>query len=527
MTAQHMGVHLHCYQPDRRDPVTGLYPVQESAVDFGRRFGKNYSNWNEAVCDRSYRPLGNVPILENGRFVEHMNVYRYASFNFGATLLDWMALHATDVLAKVIEGDRFSVGRTGHGNAVAQCYNHLIMPLATVRDQRVQVVWGIRNFEHYFGRLPSIMWLPECGVDHATLRTLFEKGVRVIGTVLSPHQAWRIREDGSHDWQEVNERIDPSRPYKYEVGPGQFVTIVFYDKPVSQAVAFEHLTDDGKRFLDRLYGAFNSTRWHDQFVLVATDGETYGHHVPFGDMALGWVLKQLSQDPRINLTNPAAFVADHPATAWVQLHEPSAWSCPHGVGRWERNCGCQEGGQPGWNQEWRYPLRQSLNWLKSEIDRQFEAVGCKLFRVDPWDALEEYITVLTGETSPEEFVRARGKSELGKSEIETAHRLLEMERFGQLMFTSCGWYFTELSGIETVQNLESAAQAMFLAHQNEPGLDLESDFLERFAKAQSNINVRLWRGIDAPSRLADGRDIWESLVRPKINERRREGALAA
>src|SRR5579883_2106668 len=302
MATKNMGVHLHCYQPDRKDPRTGLYPRQDSAVEFGRRNGKNYNNWNDAVCDRSYRTLGHTPIKAGDQVLEWVNIYRYASFNFGATLLDWMALHAQDVLANVIDGDKFSVARTGHGNAMAQCYNHLIMPLASTRDQRIQVAWGMGNFAHYFGRQPQMMWLPECAVNRCTLKTLYDMGIRA--TILSPHQAWRIRENGSNDWHEVNASIDPSRPYKYEVGPGQFITIVFYDKNISQAVAFEKLTNDGRKFLDRLYSAFNDSRWHDQFVCTATDGETYGHHVPFGDMALAWVLKEIEKDPSVNLTNP-------------------------------------------------------------------------------------------------------------------------------------------------------------------------------------------------------------------------------
>jgi alpha-amylase/alpha-mannosidase (GH57 family) len=499
-------VHGHFYQPPRENPWLEAVELQDSAHP--------YHDWNERITAECYAPNAHSRVLDAECRIERIvNNYSRISFNFGPTLLSWMKEKAPDVYAAIQRADKKSQGRfSGHGSAIAQCYNHLIMPLANARDKQTQVAWGIRDFEARFGRAPEGMWLPECGVDVASLEALAQFGIQF--TVLSPFQASRVRPLDGGEWEDVNGgRIDPSRAYRVRLPSGHSIAVFFYDAPVAQAVAFERLLTDGGRFADRLMGACNDSRTWDQLIHVATDGESYGHHFRYGDMALAYALKTIESNSDVRLTVYGEYLESHPPTDEVELHEPSAWSCSHGVDRWRRDCGCNSGGHAGWNQAWREPLRNALDWLRDQLAPMYEEKGKELLK-NPWDARDDYINVIL-DRSPEnikQFLSRHAAHPLDDREKGIALRMLEAQRHALLMYTSCGWFFDELSGLETVQVIQYAARAVQLAR-DLWDKDLEPGFVERLAEAKSNIPEN-----------SDGRVIYEKFVKPAIVTRETVGA---
>ena len=491
-------IHGHFYQPPRENPWLESIELQDSAAP--------YHDWNERITAECYAPNASARILNGeGRIEEITSNYSKISFNFGPTLLAWMKEKTPDVHEAVVAADKLSRERySGHGSAIAQVYNHMILPLAHARDKVTQVIWGIRDFEHRFGRLPEGMWLSETAADTETLQTLADHGIQF--TILSPYQASRTRELGKRNWRDVNGgQIDPTRPYMIRLPSGKKLTVFFYDGPVSRAVAFEGLLVSGEKFASRVMSAFDDSRQWDQLVNIATDGESYGHHHKQGEMALAYALQYIEQHQLAKLTNYAEYLEKHPPTHEVQIHEKSAWSCSHGVDRWMTDCGCSSGGHREWNQAWRAPLRQSLDWLRDELAPLFEAKTLEFLR-EPWKARNEYITVIL-DRSPENvdrYMRANAVRELDEQEKVTVLRLMELQRHAMLMYTSCGWFFDELSGLESVQVVRYAARALQLA-QTVLGKDLEPAFLERFEAAKSNL-----------PQARDGRVIYENYVKPAI-----------
>ena len=498
-------IHGHFYQPPRENPWLEAIERQDSAYP--------YHDWNERITSESYAPNAVSRILDGkGRIRELSNNYERISFNFGPTLLHWMEDHAPDTYQAVLDADRRSIERFGgHGSALAQVYNHMIMPLANERDQRTQVIWGIRDFRHRFGRDPEGMWLAETAADTASLEALAEQGVRF--TVLAPNQAAAVRPlaagaegtgngvasgEGGHDatqgatgeggWRDVSGgRVDPTRPYRVELPSGREIVVFFYDGPISRAVAFEGLLRDGDRFAGRLLDMFDTRRDWPQLGHIATDGETYGHHHRHGDMALARALRVIEELEDVELINYGAYLDLHPPTHEARIVEAASWSCAHGVDRWRANCGCATGGRPEWNQEWRKPLRDALDWLRDEIAPSYEAAAAELVE-DPWGARDDYIEVIL-ERDPgpiTTFLEAHAKRELTAEEGVRLTKLLELQRHAMLMYTSCGWFFDELSGIETVQVIQYAGRAIQLA-QETLGIDPEPGFLERLDRARSNL----------------------------------------
>jgi alpha-amylase/alpha-mannosidase (GH57 family) len=485
-------IHGHFYQPPRENPWLEAVEVQDSAAPD--------HDWNERITRECYAPNTRSRIMDGeGRIVHLLNNYAWMSFNFGPTLLSWMEEHAPNVLRGIVEADRVSRERYGgHGNALAQVYNHVIMPLASPRDKVTQVRWGVADFQHRFGRDPEGMWLAETAADTPTLEVLAEAGIRF--TVLSPAQAKQWRRLGAETWEELPGGIDPSRAYLCRLPSGRTINLFFYDGNISRQVAFERLLNRGEEFLSRLMNGFDERRGHPQLMHIATDGESYGHHHPFGDMALAYVLDQFSRHPEVKLTNYGEFLERYPPEWEVEIHEQSAWSCAHGVERWRSNCGCRMRGD--WHQEWRAPLRQALDRLKERLDTLFAALGRQCF-ADPWAVRDAYIEVILDRK--EETVRAfftqHGYPDLDDSLIRDGLRLLEMQRHGMLMFTSCGWFFDEVSGLETTQCLRYAGRALQLARQF--GRDFEEEFVGLLEKAPSNIPF-----------FNSGRGVWEQLIRP-------------
>jgi len=473
-------IHAHLYQPPRENPWLEEVEQQDTAYP--------YHDWNERITAECYEPNTASRMLDDDRrIIEIVNNYEHISFNFGPTLLSWMERHSPETYRAVLEADKRSLERfNGHGNAIAQVYNHVIMPLANVRDKRTQILWGIEDFRRRFGRDPEGMWLAETAVDTQTLELLAEHGITF--TILAPGQAAKVRKIGEKRWHDVaGAKIDPKCAYTCPLPSGKSIQLFFYDGPTSQQIAFAGLLDNGEFFAKKLLSLFGPDDGTAQLVHVATDGETYGHHHRFGDMALAYCLYRLEQDKTLELVNYGRFLELHPPVHEVQIVEDSSWSCFHGVERWRSGCGCNSGMHPGWTQEWRAPLRGALDWLRDNLSQVFEENARGLLR-DPWAARDAYIRVVA-DRSPEvvdAFLKEQALKELSAPEQGKVLSLLEMQRNAMLMFTSCGWFFDEISGIETVQIMQYAARAMQLAQQVS-SVALEEAFIGILERAPSNI----------------------------------------
>jgi alpha-amylase/alpha-mannosidase (GH57 family) len=488
---RYLCIHGHFYQPPRENPWLEAIELQDSAAP--------YHDWNERVTAECYAPNSAARILDaDSRIAKIVNNYASMSFNFGPTLLSWLKDKAPDTYQSILDADRLSKQRfSGHGSALAQCYNHMIMPLANARDKLTQVIWGIEDFRFRFGRDPEGMWLPETAVDLETLDVLAGHGIKF--TILAPSQAKSVNETDV-----TGQRIDPARAYRQKLGSGRSIDLFFYDGPVSQAVAFERLLDNGERFASRLLDALSDQREGPQLAHIATDGETYGHHHPFGDMALAYALDHVESSGLAKVTNYAEFLEQHPSEMDVEILENTAWSCVHGVERWAANCGCNSGGHPEWNQEWRAPLRAALDWLRDEIAPRYEKMAARYFK-DPWAARNNYIQVILdrSQASKERFAAANFRRKtLQRSDRVTIWKLLEMQRHAMLMYTSCGWFFDELSGIETVQVIQYAGRVAELAGELF-GEAIEERFVRKLALAKSNL-----------ANHRDGARIFEEFVKP-------------
>jgi alpha-amylase/alpha-mannosidase (GH57 family) len=489
-------IHCHFYQPPRENPWLEAVEVQDSAYP--------YHDWNQRVTAECYGPNSAARILDGeGRIANIVNNYSKISFNVGPTLLSWLEDNAADVYRRILYADKVSQeAHSGHGSAMAQAYNHMIMPLANARDKRTQVLWGLADFESRFGRKPEGMWLPETAVDLETLDIMAELGIRY--TILSPFQARRARRIGRKAWRDLEGgQVDPSMPYSIRLPSGRKITLFFYDGPVSQAVAFQKLLDKGEYLAARLTQAFSEERDWPQLVHIATDGETYGHHRAHGDMALAYAVEHIEANEIAKLTNYGEYLERHPPFREAEIFENSSWSCVHGVERWRGNCGCNSGMHAGWNQEWRAPLREALDWLRDVLASQYEQRGGQLFR-DAWAARDRYIDVLLNRASynVRAFLEREQAYPLSEIEAIQACKLLEIQRHAMLMYTSCGWFFDELSGIETVQVLKYAARALQLSEELF-GAPLEASFLERLEKAKSNLPEN-----------SNGRRVYEKFVQP-------------
>ena len=475
-------IHGHFYQPPRENPWLDAVEMQDSAAPF--------HDWNERITAECYGPNASSRILDDrDRIVKIVNNYSSISYNFGPTLLSWMEIHTPETYRAIISADAHSAARFGgHGSAIAQAYNHMILPLAGERDVRTQVRWGMRDFEIRFGRKAEGMWLPETAVDVLTLEALALE--QVAFTILEPHQARRYRLLGSAEWTETSGGLDPTRPYLCRLPSGRSIAIFFYDGPISRAIAFERLLARGELFAHRLLSAFSDTRDHTQLINVATDGETYGHHHRFGDMALAYALDYIESNGLAQLTNYGQFLELYPPTHEVEINELTSWSCVHGVERWRSDCGCSTGGSAGWNQQWRGPLRAALDWLREQLDPIFVAQAGALFS-DPWAVRDGYIDVVLDRTdeATEAFLTRHAGRKLNDSEVMTALELLEMQRHCMLMYTSCGWFFSDISGIETVQVLHYAGRAMQLAEKLS-GRQLTEELMTRLEPARSNLPER-------------------------------------
>ncbi len=500
-------VHAHFYQPPRENPWLESIEVQDSAYP--------YHDWNERVTAECYAPNAEARILNgDGRIKTIFNNYAKISFNFGPTLLSWMEKATPEIYATIQASDHESRPQhSGHGSAMAQAYNHAIMPLANARDKKTQVIWGIADFKHRFGRAPEGMWLPEAAVDLESLDALAQNGI--LFTILSPYSAKRVRQIGGTKWKDISGgRIDPSRAYKISLPSGRNISVFFYDGPASRAVAFENILASGEAFANRLLGTYSDERTWPQLAHIATDGETYGHHKPHGDMALAYALHYIESNGLARLTNYGEFLELFKPTHEAEIFENSSWSCAHGVERWRSNCGCNSGGHADWNQDWRAPLRQALDWLRDAAAPVFQLRGGELFK-DAWAARDDYVRVILSRSKETacDFLHMHLKGQRTPEEHITALKLLELQRHLMLMYTSCGWFFDELSGIETVQVIQYAGRAVQLAEEIAKGRRFEEEFVARLSQAKSNIPEN-----------GDGRKVYEKFVKPAMLDLKRVGA---
>jgi alpha-amylase/alpha-mannosidase (GH57 family) len=398
---------------------------------------------------------------------------------------------------------------------MAQSYNHIILPLANERDKETEILWGIADFEKRFQRKPEGMWLPETAVNNATLRVLIKHGIRYI--ILSPFQALRVRPFEGKKWVDVSQgRIDITQPYRCFIkdasakkGSNQFIDIFFYEGAISKDVAFGDLLRNGNIFCDRLAQIYQSSKKRPQLIHIATDGETYGHHKKFSEMALAYALSQGFDSRGLEIINYGTFLKRFPPVEEVDIDEGlkgegTSWSCAHGVGRWKEDCGCSTGGRPGWNQKWRKPLREALDLLRDELSLLFEREGEGIFK-DVWEARNGYIHVLFVR-SPDEikkFFDRYGRGELDRERKIRGLRLLEMETHALQMYTSCGWFFADVSGLETLIVFQHAARAVELAEEL-TGQEIEKGFLKHLTEAKSNL-----------PEMENGKQVYERLVKPR------------
>jgi alpha-amylase/alpha-mannosidase (GH57 family) len=505
-------IHGHFYQPPRENPWTGEVDVEASAAPF--------HDWNERVHAECYQP--NIAVRVGNMGEERIvNNYELLSFDFGPTLLTWLEREHPDTYDQIIAADAESVRRRGgHGNAIAQAYGHAILPLCNEHDRRTQVRWGVADFRHRYKREPESLWLPETACNDDVLDLLIDEGLRFV--ILAPQQARRVRKSrtgipagpdkpealpADDEWLGVaGGKIDTSVAYSYfhRDKSGRSIAVFFYDPALAQAIAFEQALTSSSSLVDRFARAAGGS---DQLVNVATDGESYGHHHKFGELCLAHALEIDAPARGFRITNYGEYLDEHPPVSEVEINagdegKGTSWSCVHGVSRWRSDCGCHTGGEAGWNQAWRTPLRKALDYLRDEAAVHFEATREELF-VDPWTARDGAIELLLDQMkSREAFVANHAPRPLAPGAQEKALVYLEMQRNLLLMYASCGWFFNDIAGIEPVQVMKYAARAMDLMDQ----LGLPSPrerFLEILSDAQSN-----------QAEMGNGADIYRRLVEP-------------
>lgn len=496
MSKRYVCIHGHFYQPPRENAWLEAVEMQESAYPA--------HDWNDRITRECYATNARARLLDSeGKIIRAVSNYERMSFNFGPTLLAWMKDAAPDTYRRIIESDSAAAARfEGHGSAIAQGFNHTILPLCNDRDRRTQVLWGVRDFESRFGRKPEGMWMPETAACTPTLEALAEFGIKF--TIMAPRQCAAVKPLEGAEWHNLTEGVDPTRAYLCKLPSGKSIAVFFYDGPVSQGVAFEGLLNSGDRFAERIKEGFHDARPHDELMHIGTDGESYGHHHRHGEMALAAALEQLENDPSIQLINYALYLKRHPPQFEARIHENSSWSCIHGVERWRSDCGCNSG-REGCHQRWRAPLRETFDWLRDTVAPHFEKLGATLFN-DPWAARDAYIRVILDRSHEEInlFFAENARRALDSKERTTALRLMELQRHAMLMYTSCAWFFDDIAGLETVQVIQYAARVLQLA-KVALGLDLEPEFLDRLGCITGSDR-------NAP----DARAVFDKCVRPSM-----------
>jgi len=508
MINKYFCLHGHFYQPPRENPSLNIIEPQKSAFPF--------NDWNERITEECYYPNAFAGIYSENKIIKILNNYEYMSFNFGPTLLSWLEQHSVLTYNRILEADIKSRQRfNGHGNAIAQVYNHIIMPLATTRDKIIQIEWGLKDFEKRFNRAAEGMWLAETAADNETLELLADYGIKF--TILSPYQAKAILEN--NNWfNKTAETLDFRKPYKLRFSNNREIIIIFYEAELSKAVAFENLLTDAHIFMDRISAKFYDSR-DLQLLTIATDGETYGHHKKFGELALSYLFDNIEALKNIKICNIPYFLELYNSEIpEVNIHEKSAWSCAHGVGRWSGVCGCKIA-HDNWNQKWRYHLRKAMNVLKEKIDILFDEQLAELTNLEPHEIfklLADYGNLIS--LTPTEYMKQIPKFleeyKITKNKDKII-KLLEIQKNALFMFTSCGWFFDDISGIEAQQILRYAMFAIRLSA-DYFDVDLEKEFIDILSAANSNLEE-----------YGTGEDIYNNYIKKDFYEETLIAAVAS
>jgi alpha-amylase/alpha-mannosidase (GH57 family) len=494
-------IHGHFYQPPRENPWTGFIDDQSSAYP--------YANWNERIYRECYKPNAYARIYDgtSGEVEDIVNNYEFINFNFGPTLFSWIERYHQRIYQKILQAEKKSLELfSGHSNAIAQVYNHIILPLASERDKRTQIRWGIMDYEYRFNHKPEAMWLSETACNDDTLSCLIDEQLSYV--ILAPQQAWHVRplNNSSLPWVDVsNGDIDTGMPYRYfqRNGSGKFIDIFFYNANIAKLIAFDGALASSQSLVSKLL----QFKGNGNLVQIATDGESYGHHTKFGDRTLAYALKVEALKAGFYITNYGEFLEKNPPIMEVEIksgknEEGTSWSCIHGVDRWKDDCGCHTGGGKNWNQQWRMPLRQALDFLRDYIAQLFESQKGILFQ-EPWESRDAYMkTLLDARISKEGFILSQAPKKISDVEIIQALTWLEIQRNGMFMYTSCAWFFNDISGIETVQVLKYAERIFDLLE----CLNIETkkeEFLAMLSLAKSNI-----------SEFGNGATIYNRFVQP-------------
>jgi alpha-amylase/alpha-mannosidase (GH57 family) len=450
-------IHGHFYQPPRESPWTGLIGNEPSAAPF--------PNWNERILSECYNANAQAQIME-GTVVYIRNDYETLSFNFGPTLCSWLQMHGKAAYRAIRRADELSAQRRdGHGNAVAQAYNHSILPLLDDRCRELQIAWGTQDFATRFGRPPEGIWLPECAVDAETLATVarLRIGFVMLGGDQGPFSRGG-RDCGPFLWRhnELN------------------VTIFRFDRELSGGIAFTDMLRDGAGLASTLADAALALD-PGQALLIATDGETFGHHKRTGAAELARAIRLLEGRDDVVVTNCAEYLANHPAVGTFEIHSPSAWSCAHGVERWRSNCGCRIDSNV--DQGWREPLRAAMDFVRNHCDAIYDRFAAPLV-ADSWAALKEAAGLFVDPSAAaqeEFFARHRARDEMAHDQLL---RLFEMERAAHAALTSCAWFFDDFGGLEGRVALRWAARAVELAGELVPSI--EPEVLHQLRSIRSN-----------------------------------------
>lgn len=450
-------LHGHFYQPPRQSPWTGLIANEPGAAPF--------ANWNERILSECYNANAHAHIME-GRVVHIRNNYEQINFDFGPTLISWLETHGKAAYRAIRRGDELSVkSRHGHGNAMAQAYNHSILPLLDERSRELQIEWGIQDFAYRFARRPEGIWLPECAADDDTLASVARAGMRfVILAADQGHFSSTGREAGPFLWRRGDESLAVFR----------------FDRELSGRIAFSDFLRDGAALAESfVQGA--AALPPGAALLIATDGETFGHHKRTGAAELARALAILAETDGIVVTNCAEYLAAHPVQGSFRIDGATSWSCAHGVERWRSNCGCRLDGHG--SQEWRAPLRSAMEFVKNHADAIYERFATPLVS-DAWAALKESARLFI-DVNPavreEFFVRFKARDEAAR---ERMLRLLELVRAGHATLTSCAWFFDDFGGPEGRVVLRWAARAVELAAEFTPSI--EPELLEQLRQIHSN-----------------------------------------
>lgn len=495
---RYLTIHGHFYQPPRENPWTGEIEIQKSAAPS--------HDWNERILKECYDPNAHSRVLNGeGKIEDQVNNYAHMNFNMGPTLLNWIRFNHPDTYERIVQADKDSCERLeGRGNALAQVYNHIIMPLASPHDRVTQIEWGLKDFEYHFGRPAESIWLAETAINMDVVVDLIQAGVKYV--IMAPTQFEAFREintdspyENTQDWSyQAPHEMDTHQAYRIypRNEKGQpicegYLDAFFYDGPLSTAVSFENILKDANVFGDRIAGSFQD-QGKPELLSIATDGESYGHHDKFGDMCLAYFFDRIAKKKNIEVVSYAWYLENHPPVLEAKLrnehNEGTAWSCAHGVGRWYRDCGCATGGEADWNQKWRTPLRDALDFLKNKLDEIFVQEMKLITDIDPWDIRNQYVEVLI--QNDLKFTEQWVESRLSVQDENVGSKmlgLLEMQKFGMYMYTSCGWFFNDFEGIEPVQNLKYARRAIeLLENFTQDTGETETQFLLHLRKAVTN-----------------------------------------